>query len=154
MTWDIFIGSALASTIFTVLICLTYIFTPDIWLDEVSGGKIKTKVSFINITTGVLIFATVLGSSFLMSLWIKYNYTSDFWVLFLGAYIIQVAINLVDLLILDILIYMWIYPSFMRFEGVEPLHSYWYHTKGALKGISIIGIPFALLSAGVVTWLF
>ena len=154
MTWDIFIGSTLASTVLTIFVCLTFIFTPNLWLSEISEGKIKTKLNFINITTTVLIIAIILGSSFLMAWWIKYNYTSDFWVLFLGAYIIQVAINLVDLLIIDILIYMWIYPPFMQLEGVEPLHSYWYHTKGALKGISVIGIPFALLSAGVAAWLF
>jgi fructose-specific phosphotransferase system IIC component len=65
---------------------------------------------------------------------------------FIAGYLVIGIIMAVDLLVVDILIYMWIYPPFMRFEDIEPLFSYWEHTKGSLMGM-VIGLPMALIAA-------
>ena len=148
MIYDILIVSLIASTIFTIVICLTHIFTPDIWLNELTDNKIKAEPTFINIGVTALIVAIVVGSSVGMAIWMKYVYNLDFWLLFVSAYVVQIFISVIDLVVIDIIIYMWIKPSWMQYEGIEPLYSYWHHTKASLTGL-VIGVPFALVSATI-----
>ena len=60
--------------------------------------------------------------------------------------------SVLDLLIIDIIMYMWVKPPFMRFEGYPTL-GYWHHTKASLIGVFPIGIPLALLVAWSVEYL-
>ena len=129
-----------------MIIC-SYLFAKEVWLPEISGFSQKSEMNMKTVFWIGLIFITVFVSSLGVALWLRINHDATFWQLLLAAYVTQLAINIADLVIFDIAIYKWWYPSWVQFEGISPIHDNMYHVKAGIRGITTIGIPMSLLAA-------
>ena len=147
MILDVLVSAAITSLIFTVIILASYRLTPKAWLSDISEGKIKSPPEQA-LPVVVIVLLVLLGGSIATAWWIASVYEATFFERFVAGWVVVAIVNLTDLLIIDFLIYMWIYPSWMRFEGIEPLHRTWPHIKGAFNGLAM-GLPIALLAATV-----
>lgn len=143
----------LASVAFTVIVVSSFVFAREVHLPEISRGAVRPSATPQTVFWLGLIVLSVMGSGVAAAAWISVHHDAAFWQLFLVAYGVQVAINLVDLVIIDLAIYTWWYPRFMRFEAYPPLHDTGYHARAALRGISLIGIPFSLVAAAIAMFL-
>ncbi|MEM9530010.1 MAG: hypothetical protein AAGA23_03765 [Pseudomonadota bacterium] len=139
--------AAVASVVFLLVVVGTFLFAPGVMRPEISRFTEKFQANTRNLSWLALILVSVIGPSLFAAGWLRLHHAADFWSLFLAAYFLQVVINLVDLVIFDIAIYRWWYPTWLRFEDYEPIHEYRYHVKAAVKGITVIGMPLSLLAA-------
>lgn len=147
MLADVLVLSFTVSVVFVVVVVGSYLFAKDIHLAEISRKTQRASLRARHILWLALILATIVGGSLLTAGYLTLSHDAGFWELFLAAYAVQVAINLADFLIVDIAIYRWWYPTWMRFEGFEPLWDVGYHLKACFRGLIIVGAPIALLSA-------
>ena len=109
------------------------------------------KKMFLRLAIPILVvIVTYLGYSMITTYQDSY-YT--FGILFLHLLIIFLIANLVDLFIMDWLIFCTIKPAFMRMPGTDKNHvgyrDYKYHFIGFLKG-SVISVAAAALAAGAI----
>ncbi|MEM6926552.1 MAG: hypothetical protein AAF602_06475 [Myxococcota bacterium] len=142
------IGGAIGSALFTVAIVGSYLFAKEIWVHEVSGGEVPFEGTPRDYAWVAVILASMLAGSVGTAWWVAAT-GGSFWEATLAAWWVQVAINVVDLVFIDIVLYQWIHPWFMQFDGIQPLKGTWPHVVGAIRGITVIGVPLALVSAGL-----
>ena len=103
-----------------------------------------------------LVFMLVLLGGILLSTWLAKRAEPDatYWRLALHAFGVAFAFNLVDLLILDWLLFCTIQPSFMVIPGTEgapAYRDYLYHLRASLTG-TVISLVAGLLFGGII-WL-
>lgn len=147
MTFVVLVGGLLASLAFSAVIFTSYFWCPEVWISEITEGKETGGSAFKGgiIVAGTLI--AMVGGAAGTAWWYGQDAAATYWQLFLVAWLVLFIVNLWDLVVIDIVVYMWIYPSFMQWEGYEPLHRYWPHVKGSLVGAFPLGIPLAAFSA-------
>ncbi len=154
MITDVLIGGLLASTAFTAVIFASYFWCPEVWIQELTEGREDGGASPWK--SGLIVAGTVvamLGGAGLTAWWVASGGVTSYWVLAAIAWGVLVVINLWDLVVIDIVLYMWVSPSFMQWEGYPRLDRYWPHVRGSLMGAFPIGIPMALIAALPAYWL-
>jgi len=139
------LGGLIASVIFTIVCIGSYVFNKELWLPEISGGKVKAEWTLSAILWTAALIITVFGGSIGTAWWVAAD-GGTFWESALAAYWVQVVINLWDIIVIDVILYQWIQPSWMQFDYYPPIEGTWYHIKAGLNGL-VLGVPFALLSA-------
>ena len=147
MVLSVIVGGAITSLVFCLIIFSSWRFSPEVWLSDVTEGAIKSPTGPAYAVMGSVL-VTVLGGSTATAWWFASVYDTNFYERFIAAWLVIALLNLVDLLVVDLLVYIWIYPSWMRLEGVEPLHRLWPHVEGCLTGLTI-GVPLAAIAAGL-----
>ncbi|MGD1939042.1 MAG: hypothetical protein ACFCA4_16030 [Cyanophyceae cyanobacterium] len=152
MAIAITIGGLVTSLILLVSVVFSWAVVPEAYLSEVTEGKIKSPKNWKTYTALFSILSIIIAGPIATAWWVASAYDASFYERLLAAWLVMVMINIMDLIVIDIVIYMWIYPSWMRIEGVEPLHKYRPHVEGAITGCSTIGVPIALIAAGITTF--
>jgi hypothetical protein len=137
---------ALMSSVFVAIVLASYRVDKTIWLRDVSEGRLAGNEAG-GFVMGLAVFATAAGFMLVACLtWaMGQPYTYGEFVV-IGFVAFQV-LNLVDLLLVDGLLYHFAHPSFMRFEGV-PKVSFKRHVRDALVGIAV-GAVLSALVAGI-----
>jgi MFS family permease len=148
MLIPVLISGAVASIVFCGLVFWSWWSVPEVWLADVTNGEVKPPNKGMALVVMIAVAASMLLGAIAAAWWLAGVTETTFLDRFIAAYLVIGIIMAVDLFIVDILIYMWIYPPFMRYEDIEPLHSYWEHTKGSLIGM-VIGLPMALIAAAI-----
>ncbi|MEM9485164.1 MAG: hypothetical protein AAGA83_15925 [Cyanobacteria bacterium P01_F01_bin.116] len=148
MTLSIIVGGAITSFIFCLLVLVSWRFTPEAWLSDLTEGKIKSPPTWSTYTVFAVILFTILAGTTITAGWVASVYDASFYERLIVAWLVIVILNVVDLVVIDLLIYTWIYPSWMRVDGIEPLHQPWAHVKAGLVGL-VIGVPMAAIAAGL-----
>lgn len=141
------VGGLLTSLVLFAVIWASYLFAMEIWLSEITEGAQTSEATGKVVFWTTLIIAVLLAGSIATAWWTAARGAS-FWSSTLSAYWVQVVFNVFDLVVIDIIVYMFIYPKVMQIPGVEPLHAYWPHVRGALMGF-VIGVPMALVAGAV-----
>lgn len=145
------VGGLISSIIFSAIVLLSWRYTPEVWLHDLTDGAVESPrtppayIVFISIIATLLIGSTASAWSFAAG-----GPTTFFQRFLIGWFVIAI-INLVDLVIIDWLIYIKIYPRFMQVEGVPPLNQLWPHVRGLFIGLAT-GVPIALIGALVTMW--
>ncbi|MEM1332918.1 MAG: hypothetical protein AAGG08_05615 [Actinomycetota bacterium] len=143
------IGAVVVSLVFSAVVLGIYRWHPEGFVHEVSRGtesppkNLRTAVSF------ALVVTTFFGGTIMTTWWVAADHDLGFTDRFLVAWAVIAIGNLVDLVLLDLVIYTWIHPSFMEVPGYPPMHDHRVHVVGAVKGTTIIGIPAAVLAAAI-----
>lgn len=140
-----FTASAIGSFVFTAVILLSWRFTPQVWLAEVTEGKQKPPLK-LAIPVTLLILAVILGGMIAPAWYLAAVHKASFFQRFLAAWVVMLIINIVDLVIIDWLIYIKIYPTWMRIDGVEKLEGMRSHIEGFFSGL-LLGVGFAMVAA-------
>ena len=148
MALAIIAGSAVTSFIFCLIVLASWRFTPEAWLSDLTEGKVKSPNNWSTWTVFLVILLTILGGAGATASWIGSAYDASFYERSIAAWLVIAILNGVDLVVIDLLIYTWIYPSWMRVEGIEPLHQPWAHIKAGLIGLAM-GVPMAAIAAGL-----
>ncbi len=138
-------GGLATSLAVSLLIFPTYIFCPQIWLAELTDGE-EQHSPILAMSVALLTVVIMLAGAIASAAWYDAANEISFLQRFYVAWGVISLFSLYDLIIIDILLYMWIRPPFMRFEGYPTL-GYWHHTKASLIGIFPVGVPLALISA-------
>ncbi|MEM9219346.1 MAG: hypothetical protein AAGD25_34065 [Cyanobacteria bacterium P01_F01_bin.150] len=146
MVISIILGGLVTSFIFSLIVLASWKFSPEVWLSDLTQGKIQAPKTWKTYSTVVAIIAIILGGAGITAWWVGALYAANFYERFIAAWLVIVILNVVDVLVIDIWIYMWIYPTWMRIEGIEPLHDPRVHTKESLVGL-VFGIPVAAIAA-------
>ncbi|MEM9386723.1 MAG: hypothetical protein AAGA68_16810 [Pseudomonadota bacterium] len=144
MLSTILVGGVLTSIAITLVVLATYVLCPHVFLAELTHGK-EHGPPLITAAVAVSITLMMVGGAALTCAWATPAEPLTFWQRTLIAYGVIAFFCLYDLFIIDVVIYDWIKPPFMRFEGYPRL-DIWHHTKASLKGLVPIGIPMALLA--------
>mgnify|MGYP001793438985 CR=1 FL=1 len=136
----------IGSVIFSLIVLGSWAFYPDVWMSDLTEGAIAAPQTPLT----YFIFLGVMGSIIGPSVMGSWQYASlqetTFFGRFLVAWLIATVISFADLIVVDYLVYMWIYPSFMQVEGIEPMHNYGKHFLHTLNGV-LVGVPIALIAA-------
>ncbi|MGD1852429.1 MAG: hypothetical protein ACFCBU_18225 [Cyanophyceae cyanobacterium] len=152
MALAIIVGGLVTSFIFTVIVLVSWVFAPEAWLSDLTEGRVKPPKNTKTHIVFLSVLITVCAGPLITAWWVGAMHDASFYERSLAAWLVIVILNIIDLIVIDIAIYMWVYPSWMKVEGIEPLHQVWPHAKGALIGCSIFGIPIALITAGITTF--
>ncbi|WP_369899579.1 nitroreductase [Bacillus manliponensis] len=146
---------AFLSALFSVLILAILYYNPRLLLndypkeiqDAVPPKTVKEKYQS-NISS-LFVILILLFIPFLFTL--RYDNETSFWAISLYFFIVFMIVNLVDLFLLDWIIFCKITPKFIVIPGTEGMGIYKdfiFHLKASLKG-SIICAIFSLLLAGL-----
>lgn len=95
-----------------------------------------------------VILTTILGGSTVTAWWIASVYGANFYERFMVAWIVVTVLNFLDLLIIDLLICTWLYPQWIKLEGIELLHQAWTNIRARFMSLSI-AVPFAAIAASL-----
>ncbi|MEM9556564.1 MAG: hypothetical protein AAGC60_20060 [Acidobacteriota bacterium] len=137
----------MSSVILTIVAVGSYLFAKEIWLPEISRGAVKAEWNATAIGwTGSMILC-VFGGSLATAWWVAAN-GGSFLESALAAFWVQVVINVWDVVVIDVVLYQWIQPSWMQYEGYPPIEGTWYHIEASLKGL-VLGAVLSLISAGI-----
>jgi hypothetical protein len=145
------VGGLATSLVFTLVVLGSWKLHPEGWIHDVTEGREKHTRTGKDIAGFSAIIGTLLVGTTATAWWAGSALDAGFSGRFLAAWLVMIIVNIVDLGVIDIVIYMWVYPSWMVLPGYEPLHSYRAHAVGALRGI-VIGIPLALVAAVISSW--
>ncbi|MEM9134239.1 MAG: hypothetical protein AAF962_24095 [Actinomycetota bacterium] len=142
------IGGLITSAVFTVIILASWRLSPTAWLADVTKGEVPTPRTPANVAWFVLIVLSLVGGAMVTAWLAATEYDAGFFARFAAAWVVVAILNLVDLVVIDIAIYLWMRPSWMSIEGYEMPTDYRMHVAGALTGLAI-GIPVGLVAATV-----
>ena len=143
------VGGGITSLVFGVLVAMSYVFAREIWTADISQGAqpvpeaSKGKAVAWTLT---IILCMLVGST--ATAWWVATKGHGFWEATLAAYWVQIVINVLDLIVIDIIVYQWIKPKVMEIPGVPPLEGTWPHVIDAAKGL-IFGLVFALVASAI-----
>ncbi|MEM7335009.1 MAG: hypothetical protein AAF490_23230 [Chloroflexota bacterium] len=142
------IGGLITSFVFTVIVLLSWRFTPEVWLNDLTEGEVESPRTPPSYIVFIAILATLfIGST--ATVWrLAATGTATFLQRFIVAWLVLVMLNLVDLVVIDWFIYMKLEPKFMQIEGIAPLNTLAPHIRGFGIGI-LTGIPIALIAAAI-----
>ncbi len=136
------------SAAFTVVVLVSWWRNPEVWLADVTDGEQKPPTNATTVTWTVLVALTFLGGSFVAA-WLAGSVAdAGFVERFLVAHAVMAIVNLVDLVVVDIAVYLWWRPSWMTIPGVAMPTDDGMHVRGAVNGFAM-AIPIALLAAVV-----
>ena len=154
-------GAAL-SIIASLLIVVSLRINPRMWLQDYPQdiqNRVPPKTDMEkrqSLIVGIPFLVVLAAVPFISTLALKRQGGGDasFLQLFLNAFGVAFIFNLVDLLVLDWLMFCTITPRFLVIpgtEGMEGYKDYYYHFKASLIG-TVISIVAGLVIAGIV-WL-
>lgn len=138
----------IVSVFFSAFVLISFKVFPEAWLSDLTEGRVQAPRTPGLVIGFVVIIGILVGGTTLGAWWAVSRQDAPFFEAFLAAFGVMVIINLVDLIVLDIIIYIKIYPDFMHLDGVEPLHRYGPHVLGAVKGLAM-GLPIALIATTI-----
>lgn len=142
------IGGLLLSAVATVLVLASWWRNPETWIADVTDNEHKTPVTPATVTWTVLLFAAAIGIPAVTTWLAAVDHDATFWERVAIAYLVFQFFNLFDLLVIDIVIFVWIRPSWMTIEGYEMPTDYGLHVRAFANGLAI-GVPIALVAAAV-----
>lgn len=137
-----------SAMVFTVVVLLSWRITPEVWLADVTDGEQRTALNATNVTWFVLVAVSFVGGGFVAAWLAAARHDATFVQATLVAFIAMLTVNLVDLLVVDIVVYLWIRPSWMTIPGLEMPTGYGIHVRGALNGV-LLAVPISLVAAAV-----
>ncbi|MCI0765086.1 nitroreductase [Bacillus sp. TL12] len=142
---------AIMSIILSIMILGLLYYNPRLWLNDYPKDiqkavlpktiDEKRQTLYFGIVYNVILFGTPLISTFLLNQHEKLLFINAF----LHSFGILMIFNLVDLLIIDWLIFCWITPRFVVIpstEGMKGYKNYRMHLRGAM-----IGTPFLIIAS-------
>jgi len=159
----IVLDGAILSFIASLLLMVSLHLNPRIWLQDYPE-EIRNRVppktgqeKQLSLIFGIPFLVLLVAVPFISTLALKRQDGGDvsFLQLFLNAFGVAFAFNLVDLLLLDWLMFCTITPKFVVIpgtEGMEEYRDYAYHFKASMIG-TVLSIVAGLVIAGIVSFL-
>jgi len=158
----IILDGALLSIIASLLILVSLRINPRMWMQDYPQDiqdKVPPKTEMEkrqSLIVGIPFLVVLVAVPFISTLTLKRQGGDDtsFLQLFLNAFGVAYVFNLVDLLLLDWLMFCTITPKFLVIpgtEGLEGYKDYYYHFKASIIG-TVLSIVAGLVIAGIV-WL-
>lgn len=155
---SLFFGSLLSLALSLLILASLYL-NAEMWLGDYPPdiqekyGDMGEKAKSQRIVVGILFFVVAIGIIILSTarLLEALGGEAQFLELFLNTFIMLLFFNLVDLIILDWLIFVAIQPSFIVLPGTEGMagyKDYRFHFIAFLKGLLLI-IVVSLTTAGI-----
>lgn len=142
---------AIGAAAFTAVVLLSWRVTPDVWVGDVTNGEQRPDVNVVNVTWFVLVVASFVGGAFAAAWRAGVAHDASFTQAALVAFGVMAIVNLVDLVVVDIMVFLWMRPSWMTLPGIEMPTDYGMHVRGAINGV-VIAAPIALLAGAVSTF--
>ena len=139
---------AIGGLAFTAVVLLSWRLTPQVWLGDVTGGEQRPEVNVVNATWFVLVVASFVGGGFAAAWFAASRHDASFVDAAVVAFAVMAIVNLGDLVVVDIAVYLWCRPSFMTLPGVEMPTDYGMHVRGAASGF-MMAAPISLLAAAL-----
>ncbi|MEL6893805.1 MAG: hypothetical protein AAFP84_19590 [Actinomycetota bacterium] len=137
---------AIGSVAFTAVVLLSWRLTPQVWIGDVTNGEQRPDVNIANITWFLLVTVSFVGGGFVAAWLASSRHDASFVQAALVAFAVMAIVNLVDLVIVDIAVFLWLRPSFMTLPGIEMPTDYGMHVRGAVNGL-VMAIPISALAA-------
>ncbi|MGH0597530.1 nitroreductase [Bacillus mycoides] len=147
------------SFILSIMILGSTYYNPRLWLNDYPKDiqKVvlpksineKKQTFYFEIIYNIILFGTPLVSTYILHHHGKLLYIEAY----LHTFGIVMIFNLVDLLIIDWLIFCWITPRFVVIpstEGMKGYKDYKFHLRGAIAGTPFLAIV-SLFLAGIAT---
>jgi len=159
----IVLDGAVLSFVASLLLMVSLRLNPRIWLQDYPE-EIRNKVppktgqeKQLSLIFGIPFLVLLVAVPFISTLALKRQGGGDvsFLQLFLNAFGVAFAFNLVDLLLLDWLMFCTITPKFVVIpgtEGMEGYKDYSYHFKASMIG-TVLSVAAGLVIAGIVSFL-
>ena len=159
----IVLDGAILSFIASLLLIVSLRLDPRMWLQDYPEdiqNKVPPKTGpekRLSLIFGIPFLVLLVVGPFISTLALKRQDGGDasFLLLFLNAFGVAFAFNLVDLLLLDWLMFCTITPKFVVIpgtEGMEAYKDYSYHFKASLTG-TVLSVVAGLVIAGIVSFL-
>jgi len=159
----IVIDGAILSFVASLFIIVSLRLNPRIWLQDYPEdiqSKVPQKTGQekrLSLTFGIPFLVLLVAVPFISTLTLKRQDGGDvpFLQLFLNAFGVAFVFNLVDLLLLDWLMFCTITPKFVVIpgtEGMEGYKDYFYHFKASIIG-TVLSVVAGLVIAGIVSFL-
>lgn len=141
---------AITSAVFTVAVLASWRRDPEIWIADLTEGRVPApRTLALYLWTALIIAITIVGPV-AAAWWSAADQDASFWSRVLVAWVVVAIVSLVDLVVVDVGVYIWLSPSWMAIPGYEPLRAVWPHIKASVVGLAI-GVPVALLAAVLTT---
>jgi hypothetical protein len=134
------------SGLIATLVVVTYLVDKTVWLNDVSEGRLpgnETGSAIVGLTVLVSAVGLMLATSVSWAIRQPHSFID----LVVVAFVAFQVFNLIDLVLIDGLLYHLAHPACMRFEGVPKL-PFTKHLRDALNGL-VIGAVLALVVAGI-----
>jgi len=136
----------LLSAIYIMFYLLSWRIDKNIWLSELSNGKLKENSSAYYIYL-VLFFGVLVGFlNYCDTQLLSYNSSFSQVSLFVINIMIYGIYILTDLLVMDFLIYSKLQPKFMKLEEIDFVISPWHHLNYAFRYL-IVGAFFSFVAS-------
>ncbi|MEM9562730.1 MAG: hypothetical protein AAGA93_08950 [Actinomycetota bacterium] len=148
MTSLALVWGLIGSVAFTSVVLASWWRNPEVWLADVTNGEQRPEANAAAVIWTALVALAFLGGGFVAAWLAASGDGADFVERFLVAYAVMAIVNLVDLVVVDIAVYLWLRPSWMTIPGVEMPTDYGMHVRGAVNGFAM-AIPIALVAAVV-----
>ena len=157
---SLFYGAILSVMMSITFLTLGMVVNPEVWVDDYPPdikekfGPMSAKAQKIKRIVGIPVFLLIFGIvGWAMVQWAgTHAEPMTFMEAFLSSFLILMFFNLVDLLILDWLLFVTIQPRPIILPGTEGMagyKDYAFHFYGFLKGVMISAIM-SVIVAGVV----
>lgn len=158
-TLNILIGGMILSLISSALILLSIRSNPRLWLQDyppsirsIVSPKTSEEKSE-SLKWGIPLLTVMLTIPFLSALSIKHRSGTGYLDFFLTAFGVAFIFNVVDLLVIDWLIFCTLTPKFMILPGTEGMagyKDYWFHFKAFLTG-TVLSVVVGFLIATILS---
>ena len=130
---------------------LSWTMTPNIWVAEITDGKEKGDnkgyamylIIFYSIITAFLVYVDGQLLNYSINM-LSQTSLFVFNLMMVGIYV------LIDLIIIDLILYVRIKPGFMQLPGIAPVTDYFHHLKYAVRTF-IVGGVFAFVASILAT---
>ena len=149
MVTVIVVAGLLTSLVFTALAFISYVTATQIWLSELTEGREDGGAPVVSALFAVGFVLIMFGGACLAAAYVAGSANAGYWPRFAVAWGVIAFVCVYDFVVIDVALYMWIKPGFMRFPGYPRLDAYGPHLWASLKGIFPIGLPMAGASSGV-----
>lgn len=161
--YKIILDGMFLSGIASIFILITFRLNPRLWLQDYppdiqdlippKTGKEKQISLIVGIPFFILLFTIPLISTWMVKT--QHTGESSFTLLAVHAFGVAFVFNLVDLLVLDWLIFCLITPKFIVLpgsEGAKGYKDYWFHFRGFLVGTGFSIVLGLVVGAIVFPW--
>jgi hypothetical protein len=138
-------GSVLSVLMGVIFLGIAYA-NPEIWLNDYPpdirerfgpmGERAKRQRRLAGVPVFLLLFGTIALSALRLA---RIGVDENFFAVFLGTFVVLLVFNLVDLLILDWLVFNTLTPGFVVLPGTEGARGYsdyGFHFRAFLKGVA------------------